>query len=36
MAFSQLNGVALCDWVTINGMSRNATNTIIGQTQGVT
>ncbi len=36
MAFSHLNGVALCDWVTINGMSRNATNTIIGQTQGVT
>ena len=35
MAFSQLNGIALCNLVTINGISRNATNQFIGQTQGV-
>ena len=35
MAFSQLNGIALCDVVTINGISRNASNKILGQTQGV-
>ena len=35
MAFSSFNGIALCNMVTINGISRNASNQIIGQTQGV-
>ena len=35
MAFSSKNGIALCNIVAFNGISRNATNQLIGQTQGV-
>ena len=35
MAFSSFNGIALCNMVTINGLSRASSNQILGQTQGV-
>ena len=35
MGFNVINGINICNLVTINGISRNATDQFIGQTQGI-